>query len=278
MLPKSWNVYREVDAPDKFLASFGLPKIWSEKEKTRIENAVAISVYRREGLKSLNDVVRLENARVADILLSRKSVAVENGIAFEERTRINQHEYISRRICRYENGLGYVISFTATDGTFEQNLPVFKSFVTNVSFEPPEKTPRHLVDRSHYELAREYYKFGPSRAKTVIDHLEQHVAVEKNDDKAFFLLGITHKGIGNYNDALNAFGKAEKIRFGGKPIVSGITMHQAECHFRAGKFQKAHDILHPLWAFYQGNEKQKAKYDSIMLSINEQLNKTEPSK
>ena len=72
-LPKSWNVYREVDAPEEFRVSFGMPKIWSEKENTHIENAVSVSIYRSETLKTVDDVVRLEQARIADILLNRRN-------------------------------------------------------------------------------------------------------------------------------------------------------------------------------------------------------------
>ena len=274
-VPESWNVYREVDVPDEFRVSFGMPKIWSEKENTRIENAVSVSVYRSEMLKTVDDVVRLELARIADILLNKKEVASENGIVFDSRTRINRLEYVSRTICRHANGLGYVICFTATDGTFSQNLPAFENFVTNASFEQPTETPQHLRDRNHYDLAREYYKFGPSHAKKVIAELQKHVALKKDDEKALILLGITQKGIGLFDDALQSFGEAERIVRKSKSIKPRLFMLRAECHFHKKEFQKAHDILKPMWAFFQNDERQKAQYEALMSSIIERLDKSD---
>ena len=49
-LPETWNVYREVDVPEEFRVSFGMPKIWSERENSHIENAVSVSVYQSESL------------------------------------------------------------------------------------------------------------------------------------------------------------------------------------------------------------------------------------
>ena len=270
-LPTAWQVHREVDVPDEFRVSFGLPKIWSEKEKARIENAVSISVYRKEAVKNVNDVVRLESERIADILLSKKDITVKEGITFDSRTRINNLEYVSRTVCRYENGLGYVLNFTATDGTFAQNLPSFEKVFANASFHIPSEIPRRLKERSHYDLAREYYKFGPSHAKKIIAELEQHVVLEKQDEKAFMLLGITQKGIGLFDAALKTFSAAEKIGLQNGSVRPQLFLLRAECHVRKNEFQQAHDVLKPAWAFFQNDQKEKARYDALMASIAEQL-------
>ena len=274
-VPESWNVYLEADVPEEFRVSFGMPKTWCEEAKTHIENAVSVSVYGSETVKTVDDVVRLERARIADILLGRKEVASENGVVFDSRTRINRLEYVSRTVCRYANGLGYVICFTATDGTFSHNLPAFEEFVTSVSFEQPTETPQHLNDRNHYDLAREYYKFGPSHARKVIAELQKHKAIRKDDEKALILLGITQKGIGLFDDALQSFGEAELIMRESKSINSRLFMLRAECHFHKEEFQKAHDVLKPMWAFFRNDEQQKAQYDALMASITERLGESD---
>ena len=262
-----------MDVPEEFRAAFGMPKIWSEKEQARIENAVSIMAYRKKTIGSVEDMARHEEARVKDILLSKKAIPVENGISFNSRSRIQGLEYVSRTLCRYENGLGYVFTFTATDGTFAQNLPAFEKFEANVSFKKPTEIPQSLRDRNHYELALEYYKFGPTHAKTVIAELERHVEKEKNDARPFILLGVTHMGVEQFDQALKAFDKAERIARANKSLNPMVFMLRAQCHFHKKEFQKAHDVLKPMWAFFDDDPQQKAQYDALLASINEQLKK-----
>lgn len=274
-LPPSWKVHREADVPEQFLASFGMPKIWSQQEKANIENAVSISVLSSKTVKSLADVVRHEEARIADILLEKKEVKCEDGIAFDARTRINRLEYVSRSVCRHLNGLGYTISFTGTDGTFAQNLPAFEKLVDDISFSQPSDLPQHLADRNHYELALEHYKFGPSHAQKIITELKEHLAVDKDDDKAMMLLGITQKGIGLYDDALRSFEKADQLIRADKRINHRIAMHQAQCYYQKSEFRKAHDVLRPMSGFFLSDPRQEMEYDALMKSITDQIGKSD---
>ncbi len=266
-IPDSWTVYREADVPEEFRVSFGMPKVWSEKEKQHIENSVSISVYRMDSLKNTEDVARLEHERTADILVVRSDLKVENGIAFDKRTRIDGLEYVSRTTCRYENGLGYVLSFTATDGTFALNLPVFEDFIREFSFQLPSEPPQQLVDRSYYDLAREYYKFGPGKAKKVIAALQKHLELNKDDEKAFILLAVTQKGVGLLDDALRSCDEVERIGWLNKSITPKVYLIQAECYLYKKELQRAQEILQSKWAFFQDDSKYNAEYDRLMSAI-----------
>lgn len=134
--PDDWKVFGERERPGQMLLDFGLPKIWSEVEKQDIENSVFILA--RRDARSLEDLISDEDERVANIRLSKEAVPVKTGKAFVVVTKTDGLEYKTLSTYRFENGVGYVIGFTATQGTFERNLPKYQAFVEKLEFVAPE--------------------------------------------------------------------------------------------------------------------------------------------
>lgn len=134
-VPDGWQIYAERENDDQFIVSFGLPSVWSEVEQQDIENAVSVTAYRRDTLDELSDLVEFETQRVADILVSREEVPAEIGRAFIVVTNIRGLQYKTLTTCHFANGVGYVIAFTATEGTYDLNVDKYRRFLKDLSFE-----------------------------------------------------------------------------------------------------------------------------------------------
>lgn len=135
-VPDDWHVYAERKDEGRFIVSFALPLVWSEIEKKKIENDVSVTVYRRIDFSSLEQVVKYEERRVADMLVSRKEVPSAFGKAFVEVTKIRGLQYKTLLTCHFVNGFGYVVSFTATEGTYDINLKKYTDFLAALVFVP----------------------------------------------------------------------------------------------------------------------------------------------
>lgn len=141
-VPDDWHVYAEIKddpANKRAIIDWGLPKVYSELEKTSIENAVSITAYKRPSLKNIDDLTKLEFERIGHILESKEQIDSIPYIAYIVITVRNGLKYKSKVEFVFKNGIGYVLSFTATPGTYDVNLSKFDSFVkTIIWFEPKE--------------------------------------------------------------------------------------------------------------------------------------------
>ena|SRR5688572_5426498 len=59
------------------------------------------------------------------------------GKTFVVVSKIYGLEYKTLTTYRFENGIGYVIGFTATHGTFDKNLPKYHEFLEKLEFVKP---------------------------------------------------------------------------------------------------------------------------------------------
>lgn len=135
--PEDWHLYGKLQNKDRMILDFGLPKVWSEIEQQDIENSVYIRAYRGPSVKSLMDVIKVENERTSGIVLSREPIQSELGKAFVVISKIRGLEYKSQVTYYYANGVGYEIGFTATHGTYDKNLTKYKRFVEAIKFIAP---------------------------------------------------------------------------------------------------------------------------------------------
>jgi hypothetical protein len=133
--PDDWKVFGERADQDQLLLDFGLPEVWSEVEKQAIENSVYVQAHRDVG--SLEALVAADNERVANMVISREAVPSKEGKAFIAVSKIDGLEYKTLMTYRFENGIGYVIGFTATHGTFDKNLPKYRAFLEKLEFVKP---------------------------------------------------------------------------------------------------------------------------------------------
>lgn len=136
-VPVDWKVAADRERDDQFIVAFGMPEVWSEAEGQNIENAVSITAYRRDDIRGLADVVQLEADRIADILVSREERDSEIGRTFVVVTRIDGLRYKTQTTCHFANGIGYVIAFTATEGTYDVNVERYEQFLSRLSFVAP---------------------------------------------------------------------------------------------------------------------------------------------
>lgn len=137
-VPDDWHVYGELkdDFTNKrAIIDWGLPKVYSELEKTSIENSVSITAYKRPSLKTIDDLTKFEFGRVANVLVSKELIDSTSYIVFTVR---NGLKFKSKLTFVFKNEVGYVLNFTATPGTYDINLSKFDNFVKSLQIFKPK--------------------------------------------------------------------------------------------------------------------------------------------
>jgi tetratricopeptide (TPR) repeat protein len=254
-VPDEWSIYAERDQGDQFIVAFGLPSTWSKLEQQPIENSVSITAYRRGTLRSVSDVVDLEAERTRDIVVSREEVPSDSGRMFLVVSEIEGLRYKSLASCHFANETGYVVLFTATEGTYDINVDKFAGFLQNVSFVPPQ------LDR--YRQARILYSDGPSRAPEIIALLEAELADNPDHEEAIRLLGITYFGIDQPQEALVQFERALEIAAARDTMLPGMLMYKARALHDLGRDIEAKKILDVYWALWQDSKKLQGLYEYL---------------
>ncbi len=135
-VPKDWELYGQIindTIQQKAIADWGLPLIYSELEKTDIENAISITAYKRSHYKSWGDVMMNEVFRKdpTHTDMAPDSVSENARIIYHDN---NGLEYKGKSYFVYKNGIGYIINFMATPGTYDKNIKVFEEFYTKINF------------------------------------------------------------------------------------------------------------------------------------------------
>jgi tetratricopeptide (TPR) repeat protein len=251
-LPSDWTVFREYQDEDEAIVSFGLPLVWSELEQQEIENAVAVAAYRREEIKSLQEMVDFEHDRIQDFLVSSTEVEAESGRTFRQVSEIRGLEYRSLANIRYVNGVGYVFTFTATEGTYEKNLPLFQAFLSTLTFKEPTAV-QAPEPRTRVEKALELYSLGPSKAPEIIAILQEELEENPENIKAIKLLGITYFDTDSFADALACFERGIELAEKEGSIQPHLLLLKARTLHRLDRNQEALKILEVYWAFFQGD-------------------------
>lgn len=139
-VPTDWTVYSEMKN-DKInqnsIIDWGLPKVYSELEKTKIENAVTITAYKRNELNSIEKLITLEFNRMKNYLIEKSKLERTKNITYNVLTKINGLIYKSQLTFFFENNIGYILNFTATQGTFDININKFIEFQKGITFFTP---------------------------------------------------------------------------------------------------------------------------------------------
>lgn len=151
-VPDDWYIYADVkDNPikDRAIIDWGLPKVYSELEKTEIENAVSVTAYRKKDLQNIQDLTKLEFRRIHHMLESKKLVDSLPYHTYEVITVQGGLKYKSRFILVYKNDIGYVINYTATPGTYHMNLTKFEDFFNALKFFEPKESPQQSFENAN---------------------------------------------------------------------------------------------------------------------------------
>jgi len=133
-VPDNWKLYLEFgkdSVAHTALADWELPKVYSELEKANIANAISVTAYKQQSIGSVEDLIRIELAKM-------------HAEAETDKTNPNARiiypmwhglRYKVKLVFVYKNGIGYVINFTATPGTYDINLPTFEEFNKTIRYE-----------------------------------------------------------------------------------------------------------------------------------------------
>jgi len=143
-IPGDWSLAAEYLERGGLEAVFSLPPVWSEKKGEAVVNAAAIHVYRDPGIRSIKDLMRLEKQGRKERgyrPLGKRAVEAEEGRAVVAEEEWGGVRYKSLTHFRYENGTGYVIIFSSTPGTYDQNLPRFEAFLAGIRIGEPAEVP-----------------------------------------------------------------------------------------------------------------------------------------
>jgi len=135
-IPDTWRLYGQIKndtVKHKAIVDWGLPSIYSEIEKTNIENSISITAYHRTDISSLEQLIKFEYLRVnptkTDLQIDKS-----NSNARLIYSTSNGLKYQGKSYYVYRNEIGYVITFMATPGTYNKNIKVFEDFYNNIQF------------------------------------------------------------------------------------------------------------------------------------------------
>lgn len=131
---KSWTLSKEFENMSKsvFIVQWLLPKVYSEIEKTDIANAVSVTCLYKPSIKNVDALAAYEFSRVSDVLVKKEKLSDQNN-AYLVYSKIDGLSYKSKYYFTYLNGIGYVINFTATEGTYDKNLKGFDNFFRDLT-------------------------------------------------------------------------------------------------------------------------------------------------
>ena len=259
-VPPNWRIHNEYDDDTVAIISFGLPPMWSELEQQEIENAIAVFARKRSNVLSVQDVIDLDLKRVADILISSTEVDLEFGKAQRLITRIDGHTYMSLAAYRFENGVGYAFSFTATEGTYNRNRERFIEFLSTVEFFAPDSEAVKVYP-SRFQEALLLFRAGPSSFPRAISLLESELENDPANLKAAKLLAMVYYDSDRFDEALAMFDSAIALD---ESLSPHTYLYKGKTLYKLGRSEEARLLLRGLWALFQGDAELSADYDEFM--------------
>ncbi|MCX6154499.1 MAG: hypothetical protein NT007_10095 [Candidatus Kapabacteria bacterium] len=135
-IPSNWKLFGEVKSDSGGTSSivcWALPSIYSELEQTNIENDFTIRAYHSNIINSASELILSEylDDPVHSVLEADATTDSNSRIIYFDN---NGLEYKGKCYFIFKNGIGYIISYMATPGTYSKNLPVFEEFVKSIKF------------------------------------------------------------------------------------------------------------------------------------------------
>jgi len=114
-----------------------MPKLYSEMEKEEIENSVSITAIKSSSIKDAAELAEKEYKRVSAFAMKvdRTKINSTEDVCFITSSIIKFRSYVSKQYFFYKKGTGYILTFTATPGTYTENEPKFDEFFKSVKFD-----------------------------------------------------------------------------------------------------------------------------------------------
>lgn len=136
VIPETWKLYGEIknDTIDHHaIVGWELPSVYSEREQKDIQNSVSVTAYRIPAVKSVKDLMVLEEMRMGNTIIRMEADPANNSARIIYYSANGLH-YKGKSYYVYRKKIGYVITFMATEGTYDKNLPVFEAFNKKLKF------------------------------------------------------------------------------------------------------------------------------------------------
>ena len=114
---------------------------------------------------------------------------------------------------------------------------------------------------SKYDVARDLYREGPSKAPQIIALLQDHIESHPKDDNAYRLLGITQFGTSRNVHALESFNKAIELQKEKGEVSPNILMLKARTLYSLERKKECKQLLKHNWAFWQNDPELKSQYE-----------------
>ena len=144
LIPNDWKLAGEMENERKTIVCWTLPAIYSDIEKTEIENAISITAHKSTYITSVSDLILSEYLRIDPVETALEYIDESNKNARMIYTTTPQglkykgkSYFVFNHILQpYSevNGIGYIITFMATPGTFDKNIDVFEEFYKSINY------------------------------------------------------------------------------------------------------------------------------------------------
>ncbi len=136
-IPDSWSLYGQIKDDTinhRAIVGWGLPKIYSELEKTEIENSVSITAYHRTNINSVEKLIQSEYLRINPTETAMEIDKTNPNARMIYTTTATGLKYQGKSYFVFKNEIGYVITFMATPGTYDKNIKLFEEFYKKVNY------------------------------------------------------------------------------------------------------------------------------------------------
>lgn len=138
-IPDDWTIYPGTPKPTEnyMIIAWGMPKLYSEMEKEEIENSVSITCIKSPSIKDAEDLAEKDFKRVSGFAMkvNRQKDESSEHLAYYTSSIIKLKSYVTKQYFFHKNGIGYIVNFTATPGTFTTNQPKFEEFFKTFKIE-----------------------------------------------------------------------------------------------------------------------------------------------
>ena len=136
-IPASWELFGQIKndtLKHMAIADWGLPKVYSDIEKTEIENSISIRAYQKPDINSVDELILSEYLRInpAETALEVDKSNPNARIIYT--TKATGIKYQGKSYFVFKKGIGYVITFMSTPGTYDKNINIFEEFYNNVKY------------------------------------------------------------------------------------------------------------------------------------------------
>lgn len=128
-VPDNWTLHREINSEslNYTIVAWGLPKVYSEREKQEIEHSVSITAVNNPGVRNVDDLVQAEFRRIKNMpnskVLNQVQLDSVEHTSYITNTLIGMVSYVTQQYFLFKDGVGYIVNFTATVETFSVDPP-----------------------------------------------------------------------------------------------------------------------------------------------------------